>query len=296
MKILVIGSDSFIAQKFIAANTQHNILGISRTCLKSKNEILLSDLREISTNYFLETDVVINFAAIVHRPDIKNEKIFDDVNYKLAIFNAQKAKQAGVNLFIQMSTIAVYGNQSQISISSSCNPRTPYGISKLKADEELLKMQNNNFNTVIIRPPMVYGGGNSPGNMLKLIKLVDSGIPLPFKGVNNHRDFINVHNLVQYLYIIIEKKLNGVYLISDNEPISTEQIIKTISKHLSKPIRIFKFPLWAITILKSIRPHEYDKLFGILDIKTNFPYEELINRENVEQGIQESVEWYRKFN
>lgn len=293
MKILIIGSDSFIAQKFISFSYGNSVRGISRTLAKSSNEVVEHDFFSLSESHFVEIDVVFNFAAIVHHPEIKDVKIYDEVNCKLTLLNAQKAKQADAKLFIQMSTIAVYGNASEISVTTPYSPQNPYGISKLKADVELLEMQDDKFKVAIIRPPLVYGGGRAPGNMMRLIKLADKGIPLPFKRMNNQRDCINVHNLVQYLAIIAEKQLDGVHLVSDHEPVSTECLLNTIAYYLGKKIPLFKIPDYGLKLLSKIKPNEFEKLFGTLRINTNFPYEELIHRYTVEEGIQEMVEWYK---
>jgi len=293
MNILIIGSDSFIAQKFIAISNIDKVKGISRTIAQSNNEKVIHDFFAIPDDTFSNSNVVINFAAIVHRPDIKDENLHDLVNHKLTILNAQKAKNAGVKLFIQMSTIAVYGNTSNISINTSYNPQNPYGTSKLRADKELLTMQDEHFKVAIVRPPMVYGGGKAPGNMMRLIKLADIGIPLPFKKIDNLRDFISVHNLVQYLAIIAEKQLDGIHLVSDHEPVSTEYLLSNIATYLKKRVLLFKVPDIGLKILKKIRPNEFNKLFGTLRIETNFPNEELINQYSVEQGIREMVKWYR---
>lgn len=294
MIILIIGSDSFIANQFIKTNSDHfNIKTISRIKSEFKNDYIFENLSNIPPSIFEGIEVVLNFIAIVHRPDIKEENLYDEINHKLTILNAQKAKQAGVRLFIQMSSIAVYGLSSKISEATPYGPQTPYGKSKLKADEDLLKLQDDSFKVAIVRPPMVYGGGKAPGNMMRLILLVDKGIPLPFKGINNSRHFINIHNLVQYLTIITEKELNGVFIVSDKEPVSTEYIIKTISKYLGKNVHLLKLPRFAIYILKAISPNEYEKLYGTLEITPNFFYEKLIKNNTVDDGIREMVEWYK---
>lgn len=295
MRIVVIGSDSFIAKKYIdfVHDKGDSIVGISRVGSFATNELFISDFYSIPETVFQSADVIINFSAIVHRPDIKDESIYDDVNYRLTVLNAQKAKKAGVGLFIQMSTIAVYGSVNTIDINMPCNPFNPYGSSKFKADLELLRLPDENFKVAIVRPPMIYGGGKAPGNMMRLIKLVDRGIPLPFKGIENKRDFIHVNNLVQYLSIIIQKQLNGVFIVSDKEPISTEYLVQSISKSLGKKDSLIKVPSFILELLKYIRPKEYNKLFGTLRLENNFPYEDLIQRFSVEQGIREMVEWYK---
>ncbi len=294
MKILIIGSDSFIAQRFVSSlKDTTDVKCISRINSSSPNEKIYPDLFSIPDNEFINSEIVFNFAAIVHRPEIKDENIYDEVNCKLTILNAQKAKKAGVKLFIQMSTIAVYGNASEISIQTPSNPQNPYGISKLKADEALLAMQDENFKVAIIRPPMVYGGGRAPGNMMRLIKLGDKAIPLPFKGIDNKRDFINVNNLIQYFAIIAEKQLPGIHLISDQEPVSTEYLLRIISKYIGRKIPLFKIPELGLNLLKKLWPNEFDKLYGTLRIETNFPYANLTKKYSVEDGLREMVEWYK---
>jgi UDP-glucose 4-epimerase len=292
MKTLIIGSDSFIAQQF-ASHINTDWKGISRTTINSENETVCADFFSIPQEHFDECNVVVNFAAIVHRPDIKDDSVYDEINYKLTILNAQKAKKSGTALFIQMSTIAVYGNVSEIDKNTPCTPISPYGISKLKADEALLQMQDDSFKVAIVRPPMVYGGGKAPGNMMRLIALASKGIPLPFKNIENKRDFIHVDNLVQYLCVIAEKRLNGVFLLSDHEPVSTEQLLQIISQKLGEKVFLVKVPKFILFLIKSIRPKEFEKLFGTLCLETNFPNESDINRRAVEHGIQEMVEWYK---
>lgn len=293
--ILILGSDSYIAQKFISKySNDFNITSISRVKTGITDEYVITNFREINAVFFHEAEVVINLVAIVHRPDIREEKIYDEVNHQLTILNAKKAKQAGVKLFVQMSTIAVYGNASHISIDTNCSPQNAYGRSKLKADEELLAMQDDIFKVAIIRPPLVYGGGKAPGNMMRLIGLADKGIPLPFKEIDNSRDFINVNNLIQYLSIIAEKQLSGIYLVTDQEPVSTEYLLSTISKYLGKKVSLIKIPKWFTKLLKVISPNEIDKLYGTLRVYPNFPIEKLIKRFTVEDGMHEMVESFLK--
>jgi UDP-glucose 4-epimerase len=292
MNILIIGSDSFIAQKFISYSDSWNIKGISRTTNHSSKETIINDLFTIGENHFVDTDIVINFAAIVHQPYVRDVRIYNEVNHRLAVLNALKAKRSGVKLFIQMSTIGVYGDSTDISVESACNPMNPYATSKLNADQELLIMQDDHFKVTIIRPPMVYGGGNAPGNMMRLIRLAHKGIPLPFKSIDNKRDFIHVNNLVQYLHIICERKLEGIMLVSDHQPVSTEFLLNIVSNYTSKKIMLIKVPYSLLRILHRLRPNEYNKLFGSLNLHTNFPYEDQIKRHSVEEGIKEMMKWY----
>ncbi len=272
MKILVIGLDSFIAQKFLKYNESFfTVMGVSMKNTRTPNEIVLSSFDSLDKDLFSDMDVVINFAGIVHRPDLKDFEIYDEVNHKLAVKNALIAKKAGVKLFVQMSTIAVYGNSEIIDITTPCKPTTPYGISKLNADIELIGLQDENFKIAIVRPPMVYGGSKSPGNLSRLIKLINKGLPLPFDCINNQRHFIHVNNLVQYLGIIAKNGLNGVFLVCDKIPVSTTKLLQTIAQNTKKNVIFFKLPKYLLLLFKVLFPSEYIKLFKSSVIHSNFP-------------------------
>jgi UDP-glucose 4-epimerase len=296
VNILIIGGDSYIAKNFIYKFSDcFNIRIISRKITGYWNELIIEDFNNIPEIEFRKKNVVINFAAIVHINENKIiKKNYYDINVSLAIKNANQSKHAGVYQFVQISTIAVYGDVEKININSRENPKTIYAKSKLIADKEILNLNSTSFKVAIVRPPMVYGGGNTPGNMMRLITLVSSGIPLPFRGFENKRNFINVNNLIQYIAIIVEKELDGIYLVSDNVPVSTEYIIHVISKHLQKEIKTFKIPQFALDLLKFIRPKIYNKLYRALEISTNFPFEYSIQNHSVDEGILEMVDWYHK--
>ena len=291
MKALVIGGDSYIARHFIKRySSVFEFLVISRIPTGFSHEVIIENLWNIPDDMFL-VDVVINFAAIVHSPTLTNAAIYGEVNRDLAVNNARKSKKNGVNLFLQMSSISVYGDSNtDISCLTEASPSTIYGITKLQADNEILKMSDDRFSVAVIRPPMVYGPG-APGNMLKLIRIVDKSVPLPFLNVNNERDFIYIGTLVQYLYVTIQMKLNGVFLVSESNPVSTESIVKIIGKHLSRKVFLFKVPL-LLNFIKLFMPVKYNKLYCSLKISSNFPYNDLISFTSIDESLRETINHY----
>ena len=193
--------------------------------------------------------------------------------------------------FVQLSTIAVYGTQTHIDTNTPEQPNNPYGESKLLADNALLSLVDNNFNTLIIRPPMVYGGGNAPGNMMRLIKLHSTGIPLPFKGIKEQRDFIHIKNLIGFIDSAIEKNETGVYLVSDNNPISISELSVSIYKTLNMFDRSFWLPKFILKTAKKLVPNIFEKLFGALTIDISESIEKLTFKPKklLNQGIKEMV-------
>ena len=131
--------------------------------------MIFKDFWNIPDEFFSKADVVINFATIVHAKKNIKKELYYEINHKLTVKNAIKVKRNGVGQFIQMSTIAVYSQTNYIDNNTKEKPINAYGKSKLLADNELLKLEDDKFRVVIIHPAMVYGGGNAPGNMMRLI-------------------------------------------------------------------------------------------------------------------------------
>ena len=293
--ILIIGGDSFIATKFFDTHkSEFNISVISRIDSGKCGELIIEDLFSVDSTCFSGTDTVINFAAIVHRPDIKEKSIYDRINYELPLSLANKAKAEGVKHFIQLSTIAVYGNVDFINSSSLENPVNFYGESKLKADHGLAKMQDSNFIVSSIRPPMVYGGGLAPGNMLKLIKASLKGIPLPFGGVNNKRDFINVANLVEALNSVVLHSIAGIILPTDKQSISTEEIVKLVGANTNNKVRVIAIPKFCLQIASKLFSTIYNKVFGSLLVECNLSDQYYKPKFKIENGIKDMVDAIQK--
>lgn len=289
-KIAIIGSDSFIAGKFINSYiNKYSLKLFARKPSSTINEILFPDFRDIKSGDLEGVDVVINFAAIVHQPNVKDKSIYIRVNKELPIHLATQSKKAGVKHFIQMSTIAVYGRTDSINENTEENPVNFYGHSKLMADKALLLMEQDNFKISVVRAPMVYGGGLAPGNMQRLIKLALKGFPLPFKGINNKRDFIHVHNLVLALNSIINQEICKVILPTDKNPVSTEQVLSIIKMYSSKKVRLVPISAFLLYFIKNILPSMYEKLYGNLLVSCTLDDMHYKPRYTIHDGIREMI-------
>jgi len=256
-KILITGANSFVGRNFIKHSQFKDIDEVS--LLKAKPE----------TIDFGRYDVVLHLAAIVHRSDkIPADKYFQ-VNRDLCLSVAKVAKSSGVKHFIFLSSSNVYGNQNSDTVfteDSLCNPEDPYGKSKYEAELLLNKLGSSDFTISIIRTPIVYGEGVK-ANMLNIIRLIDTFPVLPFKGIINKRSITFVENLVSMIDKIIETRSSGTFLITDDKPLSTTELVKYISKYLGKKILLFKLPGFIVSALTCISPRKMNSLFGssILD-------------------------------
>lgn len=292
LNILIIGGSSFVAKNFILYHQfNYNIKSVSRVKTRNENEVAITDFSKIPNELFHGIDIVLNCAAIVHQRKKVQESLYNKINFELATELAEKSKKNGVKIFIQLSTIAVYGNTERINAESLENPINPYGKSKLLADKQITAIADEHFKVIIFRAPMIYGGGEAPGNMMRLIKIISTGLPLPFKDLSNKRDFIHIVNLVGFIDAAIKKQYSGIFLVSDNSSISITELYKIIINELGIPDRSFRLPKIAFSIMKKIVPGTYGKLFGNLTIDISFTMNMIgLNPENrIKQGIKEMI-------
>ena len=291
-RIAIIGSDSFIATRLYDALDKEQVCLFAIKSSGKENEIV-KDLFSITADEILGVDAIINFAAIVHRPDFNNESEYKRVNVDLPLYLAKISKQAGVSQFIQMSSVAVYGDVEHYSVDSPFSPVGFYGQTKLTADIGLQKQVTDKFLVSIIRPPMVYGGGMSPGNLQRLARVAIKGMPMPFGGINNKRDFVLVYNLIEAIKIIIEEKIGGVFIPTDIKSVSTENIIDLISKHSTSKVRKITIPSLVLKAIKKIKPTIYQKLYGNALAECNMP-NNYQPKYNMEHGIIDLITVNRK--
>jgi len=293
-RVLVVGGSSFVARNIVSnLSTSYVFTSLTRTPTGYENEVLVADYFTIEPSIFQDVDIVINCTAIVHQPKITDEASYNRVNFELAIHLATLAKEAGVQQFLQLSTIAVYGSVDQLSIETKELPTNPYGRSKLKADEALLRMASDTFIVICIRPPMIYGGGNAPGNMMRLITLVDKKIPLPFGNAHSKRDFIYIHTLVRYCQYALELNKSACYVVRDSFSVTTKDLVQIISKSLGFRTHLFSIPSFLLTLLNKVKPGIVEKLFGQLIVTPNLEQAGFSSPEDLEKGIAEMVTFYQ---
>lgn len=194
-------------------------------------------------------DTVIHLAArahILHDNTPNPEAEFFQINTQGTANLVEQCIQAGVKHFIFISSIGAMASLSHqpLTEKSPCQPDTPYGRSKLQAEQALIDLASQSTMTwTILRPPLVYGPGN-PGNMERLVKLAGLGLPLPFGLVHNRRSFIYVGNFVDAIATCLThpQAKNQVFLVSDGQDLSTPQLIRKIAHHLGRPCKLLPIP------------------------------------------------------
>lgn len=290
-KLLITGSNGFIGNYFI--NNYKNKYDIKTF------SFLKDDINRLDCN---SIDIVFHLSAIVHQMGGASISEYEKINVTQTLQLAKKAKESGVKHFVFMSTVKVYGEETNSIYTENtvCNPEDDYGKSKLKAEHELQKLEDENFKISIIRTPIVYGYGVK-ANIKNLISLVNKVPVLPFGKIKNKRSMVYIGNLCHLVDEIIIQKKSGIFLACDDEPLSTSKLIDLIAKNLDlvkrsgcgtitlydKKIYLIKIPFFE-TLLKILKPSFHKRLYGSLEIDNTITKEKLNlkNPYSVEDGIR----------
>ena len=213
-------------------------------------------------------DAVFHVAGIAHadsgKADQKTIDRYYQVNTHLAVATAEKAKAEGVGQFIFMSSAIVYGDSAPIGKEKHITKDTPpfpagyYGDSKLQAEKGILPMQDENFNVVILRPPMIYGEG-CKGNYPVLASLARK-LPL-FPKVENRRSMLYVGNLTEFVRLMIDNEEKGIFHPQNGSYSNTAQIVKQIAAARNKKLPLMGGCTWLLKLLSHVTPL-VNKAFG----------------------------------
>ena len=198
-KVLITGAGSYIGESFESYAKEHYADNFEIDTLDMIDE-------GWKNKDFRGYDIVYHVAGIAHA-DVGNvseetKQKYYAVNTSLAIDTAKKAKEAGVKLFVFMSSMIVYGDsapygkQKTITAETKPEPANFYGDSKWQADKGVLALADADFKVAVLRPPMIYGKG-SKGNYPTLAKRAKK-LPV-FPDVENQRSMLYIENLCEFL-------------------------------------------------------------------------------------------------
>lgn len=243
-------------------------------------------------------DAVVHLAAIAHRrgvPDAELERVNVDATARLA-----EAAAGRVRRFVFLSSIKVHGEDSSTGMyeeTGVLRPEDAYGRSKLHAEQALIEIAaRSRMELVLIRPPMVYGPGVK-ANFLRLLRWVASGLPLPLASLRNRRSLVYLGNLVDVVaHCAAHPSANGPFLVSDQEIVSTPELILRIGWALGRPARLVPAPPAVLRAIGTItgRLDEIRRLTGNLVADTSRARRVLDwrPRYTLDDGLAETARWF----
>jgi nucleoside-diphosphate-sugar epimerase len=172
MRVLVTGHHGYIGSVlvplFLAAG--HEVVGLDtdlfEDCLlpgqPAPPEVpsLRRDLRDV------EADDLAGFKAVVHLAGLSNDPLGNldsgltlEINESGSLRLARLAKEAGVERFVFSSSCSTYGAAGDdfLDENAAFNPVTPYGVSKVRFEQQLSALADERFTPTYLRNATAYG-------------------------------------------------------------------------------------------------------------------------------------------
>jgi nucleoside-diphosphate-sugar epimerase len=247
-KIFITGVNGFVGQNLAPYLAKYfHLQGISRT--KTSNSLNYENFFQKKVAY----DAMIHLAGKAH--DLKNvasPKDYYEANFELTkqLFDAFLGSEASV--FIFMSTVKAAADKvvGVLTEETVPNPKTHYGMSKRQAEQYILSHKLPEGKRVyILRPCMIHGPGNK-GNLNLLYQMVVKGLPWPLGNFQNKRSFLSIENLCFVIKEALENTAipSGVYQVSDDICLSTNDLIQLLGISLGKKNRILNIPSSCIKV------------------------------------------------
>jgi Nucleoside-diphosphate-sugar epimerases len=249
-------------------------------------------------------EVVLHLASRVHvmrESDPDPLAAFRRVNVAGTERLAREAIATGVRRLVYVSSVKVNGEhttEQPFSTRDVAQPQDPYAVSKWEAEQVLRRLASKSgLEVVIVRPPLVYGPGVG-GNFLRLLKLVDRGVPLPLVGEFNRRSLVSVFNLCDLLKQCLEHRraAGQIFLVSDGEDLSTVELIRRLARAMGKPARLFPIPEPLLRLLGRVtgKSAEVNRLWGSLQVDISMTQHHLgwEPSVSVEEGLARTIRWY----
>jgi len=304
MRVLVTGSNGMVGAA-LAAHLRASgcdVLGSVRRT-PEPGEIRVGDL-DAATDWSLALrgrEVVVHAAARVHQMaegGMAGMAEYRRVNVEGALNLARQAAAVGVRRFVFISSVKAMGEGGFLKSGDDCRPVDAYGISKREAESALLQFAGEAaMELVILRLPLVYGRGVG-ANFLRLLRLVEKGVPLPFALVDNARSLIGLRNLVDVIELCMRHPAaaGGVFLPSDGKPVSTANLVRCMARAFGTSSRLLPVPVAPMRLAAALLGKRAlaDRLFGSLAVDSTSLTDRLGWHPpfDFQNEIDHTVAWY----
>ena len=242
MKTLVTGATGFIGRHLVRRLVKE---GRSVTCLVRETsdvkfleelgvELVYGDLLvKDSLKHTVENEAIDTVYHIAGAVYAWRSKQFHQVNVRGTKNLLDSCSHCGLKKFVYLSSIAVNGlskKGSLISETSPCNPFTPYGKSKLNAENLIINFfADTDISATIIRTPVVYGPDGQSDLLTRHFKSILQGRAYMIGDGVNLRSLCYIDNLI-YGLLLAEKgtpSKRTIYVVADDRVYSFKEIANT---------------------------------------------------------------------
>lgn len=265
MKILITGIHGFVGSNLVnALKGEHTLYGVDIVAPAKDGVEKTFSWKDVENEAIPPVDAMIHLAGKAH--DTKNRaaaQVYFDVNTGLTQKIYDYFLKSDAKRFVFFSSVKAAADKVPGEVLTEeviPAPKGPYGESKIKAEDYILKNEGlrmmseglGSKRVFILRPCMIHGPGNK-GNLNLLYGVVSKGIPWPLGAFENKRTFTSIDNLCYVVEGLLTKDVpSGIYHMADDEALSTNELIEVMCEAMGKKARIWRINRHLMEAVASI--------------------------------------------
>lgn len=243
-RVLLTGASGFVGRHLAPALVAggFDVVACGRRSLPGVAFRAIDDIAATDWSGLLAgVDAVVHAAGLAHTRD-GGEGEYDRINTQATLRLAGQGVGRIGRLVFLSSIRAIAGPVSPAPLDERTPPRPTdaYGRSKLKAEEGLARLD---LPTVSLRPVVVYGEGVK-GNLARLQRLADTGLPLPFASLRAPRSFLAIDNLTSAIVFALGGRESGAqaFVVADPAPSCIADLVAGLREGLGRGANLHACP------------------------------------------------------
>ncbi|MGB3769159.1 MAG: SDR family oxidoreductase [Phormidesmis sp.] len=170
MRVLVTGHKGYIGTILVPMLLEagHELVGMDSDLYRGSTfgdnmpsiPEIEKDVRDVEAKDLEGFEAVLHLAGLSNDPlGNLNPDLTRLINHEATVHLGELAKKAGVSRYIFSSSCSNYGagGDNWLNEESAFNPVTPYGVSKVKSEQGLAALADDNFSPTFLRNATAFG-------------------------------------------------------------------------------------------------------------------------------------------
>ncbi len=318
--LFVTGATGFLGTEILKQAVLQKIavhaVGRSSSKFKPQKGLKLSrfDLAgdELSAELLSGCDQVLHVAGLAHQFGKRGDdrERFEQVNVGAVKRVADAAGKAGIEHFILISSVGVYGEGEGVRPeNAACNPQGHYAVSKFDGEKVAHEIcAQHGMTLTILRMATLYGEQDR-GNVQRLIEGIDRGV-IPFFGAGqNRKSLVHVQDAAAACLKVAEhfrkETTSGTAVFNvAAEPRIMRDVYREIRLGLAKsaafvriPMTLVRLPFQAVSVLpiakkvvSTLDKWSRDDAYDGSKFQQHFGFTPSVD---LKTGIGRQTRWYR---
>jgi nucleoside-diphosphate-sugar epimerase len=193
-------------------------------------------------------DTVFHIAAVLGSARASAEQ-YNKFNVDGTVNVLEAAIRKKARAFVFVSSLAAMGPVGNLTLpmneETPCVPDSPYGLSKLSAENKINEIAKGKITCIIVRPPIIYGARMNLGSGAgTLFKNMCKKTFIIIGNTENYFPVIHVKNLCHSMIHLSERHTSGIhiYIVTDGKPTKLKDFLLLIKNEFGINKRTIHLP------------------------------------------------------